>query len=94
MQIADGEDKIFPVRIIDFFKELLVNHSGECLIKTGFKTLWRFVGDLDDFLKQTQRELAVRLTSDPQSEFFMRLLIFRVAPSDNHLLNLLHEFET
>lgn len=65
MQIADCKDKILPVSIIDFFKELLVDHSGECLVKTSFQTFGRFVCYFDDFLQQTKRESIVRLTSYP-----------------------------
>jgi len=53
VEVANGEDEIFPVWIVNLFQELLVNQSSEGFVKTCLETLWRFVGDLDDFLQQT-----------------------------------------
>jgi hypothetical protein len=50
VQVANSEDKVLPVGVIDFFQELLVYHSRKGFVETGFKTLRRLIGDLDHFL--------------------------------------------
>ena len=50
VQVANSEDKVLPVGVIDFFQELLVDHSGKGFVETGFETFGRLIGDLDHFL--------------------------------------------
>ena len=56
VQVADGEDEVLPVGVIDLFDEFLVDHCGEGLEKTGLQTLWRFIGNFQHFLEKAQRE--------------------------------------
>jgi hypothetical protein len=93
VQVADGEDKVFPVGVVHLLQELLVDHRGEGLVETGFETLRGFVGDLDDFLQQAQGESIVRFAGDPQSEIFVWFLAVAAVEGDDHLFGLLHELE-
>jgi hypothetical protein len=94
VQVADGEDQILPVGVVNLLQEFLVDHGGEGLVETCLKALGRLVGDLDDFLQQAKRESIVRLAGNPESEVLMRLLGIGVAERDDQLFGLLHELET
>jgi hypothetical protein len=94
VQVANSEDKVLPVGVIDFFQELLVDHSGKGLVETGFETLRRLIGDLDHFLQQTKRESIVRLASNPKSEVLVRLDCVWVVERNDELFGFLHELQT
>ena len=68
MQVADCEDELAPVEMVDLVQEILVDDGGESLVQSCFESLWRLVGDFDCFLKQSEWELFVGLTGDPEPE--------------------------
>lgn len=90
MQEANGEGEGSPAGVFNLVEEILSDNGGEGLENTCLQTFRRFVGDLQRGLQQTERELSVGLTSDPESEFFVDLV---VSGFQNHQ-KLFHEFET
>jgi hypothetical protein len=87
---ADGEDNVSPLLIrLDLLKEVLGDQGRERTGHTGSNTLGRLGSDLDGKLEQTERELLVWLTSDPEAECFVNFLALRV----KDFFHLAHELE-
>jgi hypothetical protein len=68
VQEAEREDHRSPVRVFHFFQEVLCDESREGLIEPCFEALRRLVGYLDSFLEESERELRVCFTGDPEAE--------------------------
>ena len=93
MQVADSEDEVLPVGVVDLFKEFLIDHGGEGFVKTCFQTLRRLIRHFQHFLKKTQRELVMGFTSYPKSEIFVRFGIIWVLETYDKLFYFFHELQ-
>lgn len=91
MKEADREDEGSPLVIwLYLFKEILVDHSIEGPGKTSLETHWWLCCDFDSHLEETKWEFGVWLTSDPESEVLVNLLILWI----EIVFHLCHEFKT
>jgi len=69
---ADGVDDGPPLLVwLDLLEEVLVDHCGEGSVETGLDSLWWLDGALDGHLEETQWEVLVWLTRDPESEVWV-----------------------
>jgi len=59
---------------LDLFEEVLVDNGREGTGDTSLKTLWWLSSDLNGHLEETEREIWVLHTGNPETEVFMDLL--------------------
>ena len=77
MHEAESEHNGSPFVIwLDLLKEVLVDNSLEGSRHTSLDTLWWISGVLDSQLQETEREIVIWLTSDPESEIWMNFSLF------------------
>lgn len=76
--------------MFDLIQKVLGDDGCECLEKTSLQTFRRFVSHLQGCLQQSKRELLMRFSGNPQSEFLVNLVISWFKNSQQ----LFHELKT
>jgi len=90
MQEADGKGEGSPLFIrLDLLNEILRDHGVEGSVKTSLHSLWWLHSDLDGHLEETEREVLVGSTSNPETEFFVNFDVLGV----EDVLHISHELE-
>jgi hypothetical protein len=90
MHEADSIDQGSPVSMFNLIHKVLVDDGCESLVKTSLDTLGRFIGDLDTFLQETEREFIGRFASNEETEIRVHVGVFL----DQEAIQILHELKT
>ena len=53
MEVANCENEILPVGVINFLQEFLINQSSESLVEASLQTFGRLIRNLENLLEQT-----------------------------------------
>ena len=65
MEETNGKDQGFPTGMLNLLQKIGTNYRCECLVKPGFDSLWRLIGDFNGSLQKSKWEFGMGFAGDP-----------------------------